>query len=427
MRYVSTRNRNEEVSLSEALERGLASDSGLFIPKRVPKINWKDLPLTRLFSTDSLFVLAPFFAGDQLENQLKEICQRAFTFPVLVRTLGEQLGLLELFHGPTFAFKDFGARFLSESLSVISQRSTLKHRSILVATSGDTGGAVAAAFWRKRNFRVILLYPEGRVSQRQEKQLTCWGENVKSFAVNGTFDDCQRMVKEIFSQPELCALLGAASANSINIGRLLPQITYFALFSIYHYLDHQTMPTWIVPTGNMGHAVAAFYAQKMGFPIQEVVISTNENSILVDFLSGQSWQPRRALSTLANAMDVGHPSNWERLLALFDFDEEMVRKRVRACSVHDEEIRKTMKEIDQRYQIAICPHTATALFASQKMAIEGSAIAVATAHPAKFEVVDEILGRRVEVPLSFQDLLRRPSYVQRIEVCVDDLLDHLDL
>jgi threonine synthase len=322
-----------------------------------------------------------------------------------------RLSVLELFHGPTAAFKDFGARFLAACMQRL-RTAAARPLNILVATSGDTGGAVAAAFHQRPGVVVSVLFPRGLVSPTQERQLTCWGDNVHSFRVNGSFDDCQRLVKEAFVDARLRARFELSSANSINLGRLLPQAVYYAATSLAVYRAHGVAPNFIIPSGNLGNSVACVLARKLGLPIGRIVLAHNANRTVPDFLSSGEWRPRASIPTLASAMDVGAPSNMERLRALFP-DIESVRGAVSAVSVTDPEIRARIGADYRHYGKVWCPHTATAaeVFARLQAAERDSArwIVVSTAHPAKFrEIVEPLIGRQIEMPASLAKLFSRP-------------------
>jgi threonine synthase len=344
-----------------------------------------------------------------------------FAFPIPVTPLQDgdaRLDLLELFHGPTAAFKDVGAGFLAACLSRL-EGGRERPLTILVATSGDTGGAVAAAFNDRPGMQVVILYPDGRVSERQAQQLTCWGDNVLSLAVNGSFDDCQALVKGALADNELATRYRFSSANSINIGRLLPQSIYYAHASISHYRSTGRRPGFIVPTGNLGNAMACVLAREMGLPIGDIVLATNQNRIIVDFLDGARWEPRKSIATLASAMDVGNPSNMERMRALLG-DAKVLAQQLSAVSVSDSEIEDQIRQNDEEFGIATCPHTATATSAwrrmGQNMRQKTDWIAVATAHPAKFEkIVESVIGREIPLPVELQRILARPRRFTRIE------------
>jgi threonine synthase len=416
MKYLSTRAQSlaaSPVSFGAALAQGLAPDGGLYVPQ-----NWPTLPLSAFDGVSSLqdvaeIMLRPFVAGDAIADQLGAIVRDAFNFPaplVPVTDNGE-LSVLELFHGPTAAFKDFGARFLAASLARIRPAAGAKPLNILVATSGDTGGAVAAAFHRRPGIVVSVLFPKGLVSPTQERQLTCWGDNVRSYRVSGSFDDCQRLVKEAFVDKAL-KRFELSSANSINLGRLLPQAVYYAATSLTVYRAHGIAPDFVIPSGNLGNSVACVWARRIGLPIGRIVLAHNANRAVPDFLRTGEWHPRASVPTLASAMDVGAPSNLERLRALFP-DLEALRGAVRADSVGDSEIRARIGRDFLQYGKTWCPHTATAAEVYARLPESERAgrrwVLVSTAHPAKFgEIVEPIIGRRIEMPESLAKLFSRP-------------------
>ncbi|MBS1151639.1 MAG: threonine synthase [Myxococcaceae bacterium] len=398
MRCVSTRSPGAPgVPLSEAISQGLAPDGGLFVPVAIPEVQLAPGPLPQLAAR----LLAPYFADELLGAQLEQICAAAFTFDAPLVPLGSDR-LLELFHGPTAAFKDFGARFLSECLTRLGAQQT-----ILVATSGDTGAAVAAAFHRRPGMRVVILYPKGRVSARQEHQLGAFGDNVHAFRVSGTFDDCQRMVKAALADPPLRSKLQLGSANSISLGRLLPQMAYFARAA----LEVKAPVNFVVPTGNLGNALACLMAKQMGLPIGRIVLATNANRGLPDFFQTGTWEPRPSIVTLANAMDVGAPSNLERL--------RYWKLTAEADWVDDDTIRSTIRRTWEQHRLSICPHTACGVEVLRRLKAEGADgtwIVAATAHPAKFEtIVEPLIGQRVPVPPALQQLLDRPSSAEPLD------------
>lgn len=424
MRYVSTRGASPPVPLSAAVERGLAPDGGLYVPESFPASAAMEMDGGGPLAAVAERLLAPFFAGDDaLAPALGDICREAFTFPVPLRELGDGTAVLELFHGPTAAFKDVGARFLAAATSRIPGDG--RPLTILVATSGDTGGAVAAAFHGRPGVEVAVLYPAGMVSPRQEKQLTAWGGNVRAFAVRGAFDDCQRLVKAAMADPALRAARRLSSANSINVGRLLPQMAYYAWAAREYERRHDAEPGFIVPSGNLGNAAAALWARRAGTPMGDVVLATNANPGISELVGGASWRAHPTVSTLATAMDVGDPSNLERILHLFG-GEEAARGALRAERVDDDEIRRVIREGPARWGTVWDPHTATAVAARERLGGEGWII-VATAHPAKFEaVVEPLIGRPVPVPPELQRLLDRPSHAVAIDATLDAFRDALD-
>jgi threonine synthase len=424
MKYVSTRGGGAAVTLSEAIERGLAPDGGLYVPERFPELAPDALDGANTLPDVAAWLLAPFFAGDALEGALADICREAFSFPVPLKKLRRGTAVLELFHGPTAAFKDVGARFLAAAMSRIGGTDP-RPLTILVATSGDTGGAVAAAFHGRPGVEVAVLYPAGMVSPRQEKQLTTWGGNVRAFAVCGAFDDCQRLVKAAMADPGLRSARRLSSANSISIGRLLPQMAYYAWASREYLRRHGVEPGFVVPTGNLGNALAALWARRIGMPVREVVLATNANPAVTAFAGGAPWAAHPTVATLATAMDVGSPSNMERVLHLFG-GEDACRPALRAFSVDDDEIRRVIREGLEAWGEVWDPHTAVAVAVRERL--EGTDwIVVSTAHPAKFEgIVEPLIGRTVPVPPELQALLDRPSDVQQIEPTLDAFRAALD-
>ncbi|MCC5862031.1 MAG: threonine synthase [Gammaproteobacteria bacterium] len=431
MEYLSTRGAGP-VDLEEALLRGLAPDGGLFVPVTLPHFSAEAFAGRENIVDIAVTFLSPFVAGTRLEAALDEICSDAFSFPIPLRALPPaeaRLSVLELFHGPTAAFKDVGARFLAACMARLDAGQTdTRPLTILVATSGDTGGAVAAAFHGRPGFRVVVLYPEGQVSPRQAHQLACWGGNVLTLAVDGPFDACQRLVKQAFSHAEIARDHRLCSANSINIGRLLPQAVYYAAASLWHQRQHGTTASFIIPTGNLGNAQACVMARECGLPIEHVVLATNANRTIVDYLASGDYAARPSVQTLASAMDVGDPSNMERLRHLFPVFERL-RGKVTAVSVSDEEIREQIRLDATRRGELWCPHTATAARVHDQLGArlgEGPWTLVATAHPAKFhEIVEPLVGQPVPVPPALAELLGRPTHEHRMAADLDALARQL--
>jgi threonine synthase len=433
MRYVSTRG-GEEVGIVDAVLRGIAADGGLYVPMELPRFVPDDFAGETLAEI-ATELLAPFFAGSDLERELEAICREALDFPLPLRPLIDahgELAVLELFHGPTAAFKDVGARFLA---AIMERATRLRGRegrtlTILVATSGDTGSAVAAAFHGRRNIRVAVLFPKGQVSPRQQHQLTCWGDNIRALEVEGAFDDCQALVKAAFADEGLRRRHELTAANSINVGRLLPQVAYHAAGSLWHWRKFGTPSGSIVPTGNLGNGMACVWARALGLPIREIVLAVNANRTIPDFLATGQFQPRPSLPTLASAMDVGDPSNMERLRNLLP-DLGALREVVEAYPVDDEAIRSQIAKDYQRYGEIWCPHTATGFWVYDHLpAARKSArpwIVSATAHPAKFEgIVEPLIGREVIVPEALRALLDRPTSYVSIAPRLAALADELD-
>lgn len=438
MLFSSTRGTAPPLGLAEALVQGLAPDGGLYVPTVWPAFTMADFDGATGLPEVAERLLAPFAAGSVLGPAMGEIVREAFDFPAPLVELaatapGERLSVLELFHGPTAAFKDFGARFLAASLARLrggAGGADGRPLHILVATSGDTGGAVAAAFHGRPGFRVSVLFPKGLVSPTQERQLTCWGGNVRSYAVAGTFDDCQRMVKEAFLDPGLSARHALSSANSINLGRLLPQAVYYAATSLAHRRREGSPLSFIIPSGNLGNAAACIWARRMGLPIGEVILAHNANRTVPDFLDGGVLTPRTSVATIASAMDVGSPSNLERLREMHPTLESL-RGAVRALSVDDDAIRARIVADHPRFGQIWCPHTAVAAEAWARLSPEERRqrawCLVATASPAKFpEVVEPLLGLKVPVPPALAALFGRPTSVEPLAPTFAALRDAID-
>ena len=431
MEYSSTRGAGP-VTLDEALRAGIAADGGLFLPRQLPSFELADFSSAYTLPAVAKVLLAPFFEGSDLQADLGEILAETYSFPIPAVRLpvaDADVSLLELYHGPTAAFKDVGARFLAACLTRLEGDPTAP-LTILVATSGDTGGAVAAAFDSRPGMRVVVLFPDGRVSARQAHQLSCWSDNVLSLKVQGSFDDCQALVKAAMADASLSARHRFSSANSINIGRLLPQSTYYADASLRHYRRTGNKPAFIIPTGNLGNAFACVMAREMGLPIGPIILATNANRTIADYFATLEWLPRASLQTLASAMDVGDPSNMERLRSLLG-DAEQLRERIGVLSVNDQQIEAAIRDDYRELGIVTCPHTATATHTWRQLDAELAAahdwILVATAHPAKFEtIVEPIIGEAVELPDGLAELLARPAHALSIEPDLASLASAMD-
>ncbi len=426
MKFLSTRGASPPASIDDALAAGLASDGGLYVPERFPSLVFIGPEATLDSAAHAL--LAPYFEDSVLRDRLGDICERAFDFPAPLRPLnGDSDWLLELFHGPTAAFKDYAARFLAEALSGLRHPGA-PPTTIVVATSGDTGAAVAAAFHRKPGFEVVILYPDGRVSPRQAHGLGCWGENVRAFRVDGSFDDCQRLAKQALSDEALRRERPLSSANSISLGRLLPQAAYYAQ-AASRFAAERGMPlNFIVPTGNLGNACAAYAAKRMGLPIGEIRLATNANDTLPRFFAGADYAPQPTRATVANAMDVSAPSNFERLRH-WHGDDATLRSSFVAVAVEDELIRDTIRRSPARHGIVPCPHTATGLHALERLRESGDVrpwAVAATAHPAKFEsIVEPLVGHAVDPPPGLAESLARPAHAEPLSVDYTTLRERL--
>ena len=412
MNFVSTRGAAPATDLGSALLAGLAPDGGLYVPEQLPRVQASDFDGCTSLPEVATRLLHPFFADSELESQLSSICSEAFDFPTPLTALAytSNTYVLELFHGPTAAFKDVGARFLAACLP----RLHLDDRdlTILVATSGDTGAAVASAFHQRPGLRVVVLYPDGRVSPRQAHQLGCVGDNVRAFRLDGSFDDCQRLVKQALADRELQADRPLSSANSISLGRLLPQMSYYTMAALAHWRASGRELGFVIPTGNLGNAMAAILARSIGLPIGPITLATNANYVLTDYFAGADYRPHASVTTLANAMDVGEPSNFERLQWLYP-DPVVLRAAFIARAVNDGAIRASIVRAEREHDLVLCPHSACALNVLEALRRAGDRsdmAIVATAHAAKFEqVVEPLIGHAVTIPDSLNALLERPS------------------
>lgn len=421
MKFVSTRGNAEATGVTEAIRNGAAPDGGLYMPEPLPSLTVGLDPEAPLAQFAAHF-LKLFFAGDALDEDLSLITSEAFDFPVpLVQPDPARPGLeaLELFHGPTGAFKDFGARFLMACFDRIGRAD--QPLTVLVATSGDTGGAVGCAAEDRRSVRAVILFPEGRVSPFQERQLTCWDEPVRALEVVGDFDDCQQLVKAAFADATLAREQRLTSANSINFGRLLPQIAYVSQATMKVFARSGLKPGFIMPTGNLGHGFAVLLARAMGVPVGPVVLATNANRTLKEWHESNHYEPRPSIQTLANAMDVGNPSNFERLVAL---PEEL--RQVRVELVDDEQIKARIRADYERSGYVWCPHSATAAEAYARLAdrerSERPWIVAATAHPYKFrEIVEPLIGRAIEPTRALASILGRNTRKTEITPTLDSL------
>ncbi|MEC9416009.1 MAG: threonine synthase [Pseudomonadota bacterium] len=429
MKFTSTRGNDIAFNIDDVFVKGIANDGGLYFPDVLPRFELTQFNNDFTILDTAKILLTPFFEGSALIDSIDSIIDESLSFPIpCVRMSSEQnRWLLELFHGPTAAFKDIGARFLASCLSKLNnnQENPLV---ILVATSGDTGGAVASAFHKRPNTRVIVLFPKGKVSKRQEKQLTCWGDNILSLSVNGSFDSCQSLVKKIFADNSLSKKYRFSSANSINFGRLLPQSIYYAHTSVKHFKKTKIKPNFIVPTGNLGNGLACVMAKLMGFPVGRIILALNENRLIEDYLDGAEWKARSSIETLANAMDVGNASNMERLISIFG-NVDNLKKTISAKSVSDKLIEEEIKNCHNTMSIVVCPHTATANYIYNDL---GSCnkkdhwIIVATAHPAKFDdIVEPLIGRSVEIPSELELILNKPSQAHDIDPTMTDFINIL--
>lgn len=402
MQLYSTNNPDNIVFLKEAVLKSLPKDKGLFMPTIIPELSTEFIDNIEEYSfADIAFEVANTLIRDYIPSQdMRGIIDRAINFPAPVVMHDDTIGTLELFHGPSLAFKDFGARFMAELISYFIKDEE-KNITILVATSGDTGGAVAAGFYNTPGIEVIILYPKGKVSDLQEKQLTTLGNNITALEIDGTFDDCQAIVKKAFLDPELIQKYNLSSANSINIARLIPQSFYY--FEAYKQVKkYGKKVVFSVPSGNFGNLTAGLLAKRMGLPIDHFIAATNANKIVPDYLETGVYEPKPSIATISNAMDVGAPSNFTRLLALYNNNYQSLKSDVSGFHISDEEDKLVMKDIHNNHGYTADPHGAigyAAIKEFQKSNPDYLGIYLETAHPAKFlDVMNDVLPEPTKVP-----------------------------
>ena len=419
MQFYSTNNPTLKVDLRRAVTEGLAPDNGLYMPVQIPvlpKAFFRDLS-TRSFRDIALDVARNILAGTVPDDELARIVAHTVTFDAPVVGVDENIYALELFHGPTAAFKDFGARFMSQLLGYFAREQD-QQVVILVATSGDTGSAVANGFLNVPGTRVVVLYPSGKVSDIQEKQFTTLGSNITALEIEGTFDDCQRLVKAAFLDETLKKKHFLTSANSINIARLIPQSFYF--FYAYGQLQHIGKPVvFCVPSGNFGNLTGGLLASRMGLPVDHFVAATNANDVVPRFLETRTLNMKPSVATISNAMDVGSPSNIVRMLDLFRNDVTAMAQEITAYAFTDDQTRDVMREVYRRSGYVMDPHGAVGYLGIKKYLSDTSSDAVGvfleTAHPAKFkEVVEETLGTTIDVPQTLQKFLTGTKQTRRM-------------
>jgi len=431
MKFYSTNNKNLKVDLKQAVTQGLAPDNGLYMPERIPVLPKEFFETIHEKSFQEIaFEVANSLLGDDIPAaELKRIVEHTIQFDAPIVPLDTNVYALELFHGPTLAFKDFGARFMSQLLGYFAKQQQ-KEIIILVATSGDTGSAVANGFLGVPGTKVVVLYPSGKVSDIQEKQFTTLGKNITALEVDGTFDDCQRLVKQAFLDTDLKQKFFLTSANSINIARLIPQSFYY--FYAYSKLPGKKGPVvFSVPSGNFGNITGGLLAKRMGLPIHQFIASTNINDVFPQYLRSNLFNPRPSAQTISNAMDVGNPSNFVRMLDLFGKDFEKLKSDITGYAFSDEETRSAMREVFASKKYIMDPHGAVAYLGLRKFLKENdlnaTGIFAETAHPAKFkEVVDETLATSIAIPAELQKFLKDPKKSIKMSNSYDALKDILN-
>ena len=420
MQVYSTNTPTLRTNLRDAIFEGLPADNGLYMPTHIPQLSPAFIEnLDQFTFQDIAFQIAHALIGDEIpEADLRQIIRQSINFPAPVVSLDEHTNILELFHGPSLAFKDFGARFMAQTMSYFNTGQS-KDLTILVATSGDTGGAVAAGFYRTPGIRVIILYPSGKVSLLQEKQLTTLGHNITALEVSGTFDDCQALVKQAFLDTTLRKNLRLSSANSINISRLIPQVFYYWEAYKQIYRQQQNI-VFVVPSGNFGNLTAGLIAQKMGLPVQHFVAATNANDVVPAFLQSGVFQARPSVRTLSNAMDVGNPSNFARMLDLYGSTWNIMREHISGYSFSDAETQEAMRTVRRNFNYILDPHGAVGYLAwraYQQTNPSATGVILETAHPSKFlEDVELILDDKILVPQALLDLANKEKHAVNMPV-----------
>jgi len=422
MKYYSLNKQAPDSSFENAVRKGLAPDRGLYFPEHITPLN-EDFfeKLDELSNSEIAFKAIQQFIGEEIpSDDLKQIIENTLNFDFPIVDIEESISTLELFHGPTMAFKDVGARFMARCLGYFNRNNDAEV-TVLVATSGDTGGAVASGFLGVKGVRVVILYPSGKVSDVQEKQLTTLGQNITALEVDGTFDDCQDMVKKAFLDVDLTSQLELTSANSINVARWLPQMFYF-MFA-YKQLKALDKPiVFSVPSGNFGNICAGMVAQKLGFPIEHFIASNNVNNVVTRFLETNTYDPQPSIQTISNAMDVGNPSNFIRIQALHDYDLNNLKTNLSSYSFTDDETKTALETIYSNSGYIADPHGAVGYLGAKAHLTNHSnsqVVFLETAHPTKFlDVVEDVISKKIELPPQIQaviDQQKHATFVKNYE------------
>jgi threonine synthase len=418
MNYYSLNEKAPTVSFKDALVNGLAPDKGLYFPESITPLAKGFFNHIEYFSNHEIaYEVIKQFIGDEIpEVELKQIIEETLSFDFPVIEIKNKISALELFHGPTMAFKDVGARFMARCFGYFNQSKSSSKVTVLVATSGDTGGAVASGFLGVEGVDVVILYPSGKVSEVQEKQLTTLGKNIKALEVNGTFDDCQAMVKTAFLDEDLKIELNLTSANSINVARWLPQMFYF-FFAYKQMMNKRKNLIFSVPSGNFGNICAGAMAQKLGLPIKQLIASTNINDIVPNYLETGVYTPKPSKQTISNAMDVGDPSNFIRIQEIYKNDDNLLKENLTSYSFTDDETKKAMKQLKKKYNYIADPHGAVGYLGLKKYLKNkrGHGIFLETAHPVKFlDVVKPVLNESIEYPQQILDIINKKKVASKI-------------
>ena len=411
MQFYSLNHNSPKVSFKEAVIKGIAPDKGLYFPERIQKLDKKIFDQIDDYSNHELaFEMIKQFVGEDIpEADLKLIIEDTLNFDFPLVPIEEDVLSLELFHGPTMAFKDVGGRFMARCLSYFNKKQTTEV-TVLVATSGDTGGAVASGFLGVKGVHVLILYPSGKVSEVQEKQLTTMGQNIKALEVDGTFDDCQAMVKTAFLDTEITDSMQLTSANSINVARWLPQMFYFA-FAYKQLKNRSKKLIFSTPSGNFGNICAGFMAQQIGLPINHFIASTNANRVVPNFMTNGVYEPLKSVATISNAMDVGDPSNFIRIREIFKDNFKQIRKNLSSFSFSDYQTREAMQDVYTRTKYVMDPHGAVGYLGLKeylKKHDKAQGIFLETAHPVKFlDVVEPVIQKKIPYPTQIEEIMDR--------------------
>ena len=427
MKFYSTNNKNSTVSFREAAIKGLPDDNGLFMPEYIPDCTDLLKGIETLNIQDiAYFISEKFMNKDFINSEIEEIIDKSITFPTPTFTLGENF-ILELFHGPTLAFKDFGARFMARTFEKIVKNNN-NHLNILVATSGDTGSAVANGFYKVEGINVIILYPSNKISRIQEKQISTLDENIFSLEVDGTFDDCQKLVKQAFLNKKINNAISLSSANSINISRLIPQTFYY--FNAFSQLSYNMPVVFSVPSGNFGNLTAGVFAKFMGLPVKKFIASTNSNDTVPRYMQTGIYSPKKSVETISNAMDVGNPSNMIRIFDLYKNNIDLIKNDIISWSFDDKETKKHILNIIKKYNYILDPHCAVGLLGLEKFAklnnYKNLGICLATAHPSKFsDIINPLIKGNVAMPDRLKDLISKEKRSIKINNDFDEFSDYL--
>jgi threonine synthase len=428
MNYFSTNRQSAKATFRQAVLNGQPPDKGLYFPEKIPTLsndfwlNFKNKSKEQI----AFEVIKPYVGDDISDDALLQICMETVNFDFPLVKITENIRALELFHGATLAFKDVGARFMSRCLQYFSREKSAK-TIVIVATSGDTGGAVANGFYNVEGVEVVILYPKGKVSRVQELQLTTLGKNISALEVEGTFDDCQALAKTALADEDLKRKVFLTSANSINVARWLPQQFYY-FYALQQWQDDENAPVISVPSGNFGNICAGILAHVSGLPVSKFIAATNANDVIPNFLLSGKMETKSSVPTLSNAMDVANPSNFVRILEIFENDFPNLKKNLEAVSVSDEITAQTMREVFTEYKYVLDPHGAVGFYALQKYLEKNPAqkgFFLETAHPVKFDSVEKIIGTYGTIPEAVKDLFSHSSQRVKMKANYEDLKEIL--